>query len=179
MNFTLVLFRFFNQFTWNCSWKCRNRFYLFLFLETLLRIEALCFPLVSRVEKKKLHSMHSQCFPWHKSCLKLRLRAILSLKGNNRVPAAPDKYNCQFLLLFHLLLSECYQQDLCLCRMWGCVNLEILLNLTQHSDTLCFLTTPGVRQVDLAKVEWTNISRETREGNYTPKKTPILLLSPS
>lgn len=89
-------------------------------------------------KKKKLHPMHSLCFPWHKSCLKLRLCAILSLKGNNRVPAAPDKYNCQFLLLFHLLLSECYQQDLCLCRMWGCVNLEILLNLTQHSDMLCF-----------------------------------------
>ncbi|XP_078226954.1 uncharacterized protein LOC144582363 isoform X2 [Callithrix jacchus] len=37
-----------------------------------------------------------------------------------------EKYDCQFILLLNLL-SECYQQDPCICRIWESVNLTILV----------------------------------------------------
>lgn len=56
-------------------------------------------------------------------------------------------------MIFNLLLSKRYQQDPCVCRILGSVNLKILLSLKQHSNMLCFLMTPRKRQIDLAKVE--------------------------
>lgn len=73
-------------------------------------------------------------------------------------------------MFFNLLLSKLYQQDPCVCRILGSVNLKILLSLKQHSNRLCFLMTPRKRQIDLAKVEQTNICREHKRVNAHPAR---------